>query len=267
MLLREIFDALTYGELSQLNIGGAQNGFIDDANYDKMLAHVNLGLTALHRRFNLKRNEIELVFMPGATRYHLHSDHRYSDEEVAVDDFRIDVGNTTLLVDVQPSADAEYIRDFPYARFQDDLLKVERVMTPDRCELPVNQPGNCWSVMTPSETVIQVPLAIVDQIHVPDWLKIDRLLIDYRQNHRKLRVGEGEYDANRVEINLPDAYLPALLYYVASRVHAPIGAGTQFNPGTEWYAKYEAECQRLTLENLAIDQEAGYDRIRRQGWA
>lgn len=267
MLLREVFDALTYGELSQLNMGGTDAGFISDAHYNRLLTHVNLGLTALHRRFVIKLNQIELVFLPGVSRYHLHSQHRYSDEEVAVGDFRIDVGDTTLLLDTQSVADAEYIRDQPYARFQDDLLKVERVMTPCHIELPLNEHGKRWSVFTPRDNVVQVPLEIVDQYQVPDWLKVDRLLVEYRQNHVKLSPGAGEFDANRVEIDLPDAYLQALLYYVASRVHTPIAAGAQVNPGNEWYAKYEQECQRLLQENLQIDQVSGLDKIRHRGWA
>lgn len=269
MLLREIFDALTYGELSQLNIGGTDAGFIDDANYDRMLTHMNLGLTALHKRFVIKLNQIELIFLPGVTRYHLHSQHRYSDEEVAVGDFRIDIGDGTLLLDNQPVPDAEYIRDQPYARFQDDLLKIERVKIPEGLELPLNDHGQRFSVFTPKDTVLHVPLTIVDGLNNPDlpkWLRTDRVYIEYRQNHIKLEPGAGEYDANRVEIDLPDAYLQALLYYIASRVYNPLSIDQQISGGNVYYGKYEAECQRLLLENVQIDQSSTHDRICSRGW-
>ena len=44
MTLQEIFDQLTYGELSQLSMGGSEAGIIDESNYSRILVHVNLGL-------------------------------------------------------------------------------------------------------------------------------------------------------------------------------------------------------------------------------
>ena len=57
MKLREIFEHLAYSELSQLNVGDTSLGLINESNYDKVLSAVNLGLTALHTRFCLKKKE------------------------------------------------------------------------------------------------------------------------------------------------------------------------------------------------------------------
>ena len=64
MKLKEIFEHLAYSELSQLNVGDTSLGLINESNYDKVLSAVNLGLTALHTRFCLKKKEtlIELVY-------------------------------------------------------------------------------------------------------------------------------------------------------------------------------------------------------------
>lgn len=58
MNLQDVFDQLTYGELSQLSIGGGEVGQISEANYAKAIAHINLGLTALYKRFHLKENRL-----------------------------------------------------------------------------------------------------------------------------------------------------------------------------------------------------------------
>ena len=71
MKLSEIFNQLTYGELSQTHLGGAAEGAIDEANYPKILAHVNMGLLALHKRFPLKEGRKTLVLQPGILTYSL----------------------------------------------------------------------------------------------------------------------------------------------------------------------------------------------------
>ena len=53
MKLKEVFDQLTYGELSQLSIGGQAQGEITEENYARVVAHVNLGLSAIYKRFHL----------------------------------------------------------------------------------------------------------------------------------------------------------------------------------------------------------------------
>lgn len=268
MKLQEIFDALTQGELSQVNIGGNADGFIDDKNYNQMLTHVNLGLTALHTRFVLKLKCIELILLAGRSHYHLHSSHRFSDESLVVGDFRLDLGESTLLTDMQAHADPEYIRDQPYARFEDDILKIEEVKTPAGFEFNLNIRSDPWSILTPKVTNLVVPAPIVNQSgDLPAQLKTDRLILTYRANHPKLLPNAGEFDANRVEIDLPEPYLEPLLFYIASRVHNPIGMSQEFNTGNTWYAKYLAACKDLEDSNLAIDMVDQPNRISRNGWA
>ena len=71
MKLIEIFNHLTYGELSQLNIGGSDVGEISEANYPRVVSHVNLGLTALYKRFPLKQNRVTIELVNGIFTYTL----------------------------------------------------------------------------------------------------------------------------------------------------------------------------------------------------
>lgn len=74
MKLIEVFENLTAGELSQLAIGGGESGEVDPSNYGKLLTHINLGLTALYTRFNLKEGETSFALVPGKRSYVIHRD-------------------------------------------------------------------------------------------------------------------------------------------------------------------------------------------------
>jgi hypothetical protein len=71
MTLQEIFDLLTFGELAQLSIGGGEAGIIDDSNMAKVLPHINLGMTALYKRFKLKESSLVLPLVSGQLIYPL----------------------------------------------------------------------------------------------------------------------------------------------------------------------------------------------------
>ena len=71
MKLIEIFNALTNGELSQISIGGIENGEISEKNYYAVLSHINLGLTALYKRFPLQRSKAVVPLVPGTVDYTL----------------------------------------------------------------------------------------------------------------------------------------------------------------------------------------------------
>lgn len=256
MNFHDICTDLTDVEFSQLNIGFNADGRLDDKHYDKLLGAMNLGLTELHKRFSLKMNHIELVFLANRYRYHLHSDHKYSDEALVVGDFRLDVGLGTLLTDLTPNPDPEYIRDQPYAEFKNDILLITRIVTPRDVDLPLNDIGNPWSFITPKSDVIEAPRRIVDQAPgIPDWLKMDRVYVHYRQNHERFARGAGEYDGNRLHVDLPETHRRALLLFMAARIFQPVGIGQEFNSSNYYHQQFLLECQTLTEDGLYIQQD------------
>jgi hypothetical protein len=223
--LQEVFDQLTYGELSQLSIGGAEAGEISEVNYEKIIAHINLGLTALYKRFPLKQDRVQIPLVPGTFFY------------------------STLTI-------------APH------LLKVEQVLTDGGIELPLNDAADMYSVNTPSASNLHVPADIVDQlVDLPDEYKTTGLTVVYRANHPRVVKRLGFFDPKRERLQLPDSHLEPLLFYVASRVHTPMGAG-QFEGqmGNNYYAKYEASCQSLETANLNVDQGSQSNRLRENGW-
>jgi hypothetical protein len=71
MKLQEIFDHLSAGEFSQISIGGQPSGVINEDNWERVLSHLNLGLTALYTRFKLKERDLEIPLQADANIYQL----------------------------------------------------------------------------------------------------------------------------------------------------------------------------------------------------
>lgn len=222
MKLQEIFEQLAYGELSQIRIGQNDEGEVDETGYPTLVAHINLGLSALYRRFNLKERRLTFVVQEG------------------VDTYKLDI---------------------------DDINKVEQVINDKAWSFSINDEGDPYSVFTPTLKTLVIPVAITgNSMDVPDNLKSDSLTVIYRASHPILRVEAGYIDPFETEVELPYSHLEALLYFIASRVHNPIGMVNEFHAGSSWAAKYEQECQRLQVQNIHVDSVHQGDRLHRNGW-
>lgn len=243
MKLQEVIDQLTGSELSQLSIGGQSQGVINENNQLIVVNAINLGLSNLHTRFNLKEGKLKLLLIPGKYQYILKSAYALNNSE--------------------SRENVRYIE----GDFEDDLAKVEAVFTENDYELELNTRRN-YSCSTPNTTVLVVPAPIVDQdMGIPSYLQTDALNIVYRANHPKIVSDEfGVFDFEKIEVDLPYPYLEPLLYFVASRVHHPMGMQADSQMGASYYAKYDQACQRLQMSNVAVDQGAGNDRLIKNGW-
>ena len=248
MNLQDIFNALSSGELSQLSIGGKAAGVIDSQNRGKLLPHINLGLTALFKRFRLKEGEFLIQLKPDKLRYVLTSDYAFSQ--------------------AGPGSNDAYIEDMGNP-FNDDLLKIEEVATDLGYVLPLNDAMQAYSVSTPQLNTLLVPKPIVNMGNdLPDVLKTAKLKVKYRANHTRLTY-DPRYDYSYMDgdqLELPDAYMEALLYFVASRINNPIGMTNEFHAGNSYMMKYEQECQRLEADNLQVDMTQTNSRLVRNGW-
>lgn len=237
--LSDVFTQLTYGELSQVSIGGGEAGQIDESNYEQVIAHINLGLTALYKRFPLKEERLTIVVDPNRITYPINSSFAIS--------------NTTSL-EVQKFIDDMIIP------FKDDVLKIERVYNSDGIEFSLNDDGNSDSVFTPSSTVLRIPPTVNRE------LLTSTLELVYRANHPMIKVGDGPFNPGNTNLELPITHLEPLLLYVASRFHGPVGMVNEFNMSNNYAAKYEAACQEIELRNLRVDQGSQYNRLQDNGW-
>lgn len=254
MNLSEVFTQLVYGELAQTSIAVNGPDNITDADQMKLANHVNLGLTALYKRFALKEGKLTLALTTDRLEYPL-------DRRFALND--PDTTETEL-----------FILDTVAEPFNNDVLKVERVvMVPtdtdlEDFELALNDLSDKYSVFTPRPAHLRIPVEIVNQeSDLPDQLLGSTLDVYYRANHPKIDLSEGWVDAELTELELPDSHLEALLLFVAARTNTPLGLGQYEGvAGNSYMQKYELECQRLEQQNLVFAERTTNTKLRDNGW-
>lgn len=235
MKLIDIFDVLAYGELSQLAIGNADGVGIQVEDQPKVITHINMGLTELHKRFDLRRESVIVQQYDHITDYHLKDDFAVSNME-----------------SLEPY---KYIQDSPGEPFLNNVLKIERVFAENGAEYVLNNDSEWNSLHTPNPLTIQVPLP--QSTNVMD--------IEYRANHPKIPIRG--VDPTNYEVELPEAYLEALIYYVASRMFAPLNdpqAPTQ--EGQMYMLKFEAAVSKLTELAVTPINESANQQFKRNGW-
>jgi len=242
MLLSDLFNQLTYGELSQIKLGGAGASGITKENQLQMLGHVNSGLTELHTRFNLKEGTLKIVLDPTLDTYVLSKRYASSNRESR-----------------QP---IKYIQDSSMAPFEDTVLKIERVFDDEGKELELNT-GN--QRINPLSRAIRTPT--LNTLVVPPALVSSFLTVIYRANHPRIVKEDNSFDPTEVEIDLAPQYENPLLLYIASRVFNPIGLNQEFHDGNNYWAKFEAACAQIGNKGLELNQTQEVDRVERNGWA
>jgi len=241
MTLKEIFQALTYGELSQVHIGGAEGQGITPANQNQILTHVNLGLTELHKRFLLKEGKAVLARPEGMNTFVLNKKYAVSNRE-----------------SWEPN---KYILDSTESPFLNDVLKIERVYNDKGEELMLNAGED---LANPYHVNVRTPN--YNTIVVPDSLKSETLSVVYRANHPQIIREDNSFDPEEIEVDLPFSHLEPLLYYVAMRVLNPVGLSGEFHDGNNYAMKFEQACALLEQQNYRVDVGEQNHRLIRNGW-
>ena len=235
MRLAEIFRQLTHGELATLAIGGLDGSGVLEQNHENLVAHVNLGLTELHKRFPLKTNQVMVQSYDAIQKYYLHSDYAETNEN----------SNQPI----------KYIKDSIYEPFVDDVLKIESVYDEDGKELFMNDRNEYWSVHTPSYNCLQIPY--------PE--KENAYSVLYRADHRKIIAKD--LDPETEEVDLPYSHLSALLLFIASRKFSTNPTlKPQSADGNAYYSKFEAACAKLEELNIMNKSEESNIRLEINQW-
>lgn len=235
MTLDDIFNALSYGELRQLYKGTGDSGLIGVNDRAQIISSISLGLTELYKRFLLKEGRITIERVPGVYTYSLTRDYAES--------------NTAS---TQPH---KYIKDLSNP-FMDDLLKVHCLYDELGEEIAMNDIGDKQAIRTTSLNTLLIPGA----------LESPTVEVVYHADHPALDVRLGIANPRAQFIELPKAYLDALLLYVASRVFNPMGAGGEFHEGNNYAAKFEGACALLDSKGLEIDTYGSEERFALNGW-
>lgn len=237
MKLSDVFAQLSFGELSQLSIGGEGSGVVNPNNYDALIAHVNMGLLSLYRRFPLKEGQLS---------------------------FQLEAGRVTYPMD--SAGDVSFLEG-ETGDFADDIIKIEGVQTLMGAVLGLNDASDPYSCFTPNMTTLRVPGTVAAQdASLPDYLKTPSLTVTYRAKHPLIVKKNAQFSPARVEVELPWTHLEPLLLFIASRIHNPVGMTNEFHAGNSYYAKYEKACADLEVKNIMIDQGNQNTQLERNGW-
>lgn len=210
MTLQEIIEDLSYGEMSQIYLGGASTQGITLDNMPLIVNHINRALSVLHTRFRLKEGRLVLPLEEGVSEYRLEHP------------------------------------DLPVLRLERVLwpqgLPDTYIAPPgENPVMPVNDESHPLSLYTPNHHTLQVPGELYE-------LGVRELIVIYRAGHPKFTKESIMQDPDLVVIDLPETFREPLIYYIASQVFNPIGtsAGTEgFHAGNDYRMKYEESCQRL----------------------
>lgn len=231
MTLQDLFDDLTFGELSQIHLGGGHAQGVQVEEFRHLVTHVNRGLTALHSRFQLKEGVLNVPLEEGVHEYALVSE--------------------TLPV-VLPGH-VLWPEGLP-----DDITPPPGVNP----VLPLNDESSPLSVYTPNHKTLRVPGKLWD-------LGVRDLTLVYRADHPEIGKQTEAFAPDEIEVDLPEAFREPLIYYIASRVINPIGVsagGDGFHEGNNYAQKYEQSCRELEQWGYDIRPAVETTRFERNGF-
>lgn len=233
MNLAEVFDSLAWGDLS--NLSCVENGAIIPEKYNHVIGAVNLGLNKLYTRFLLKKNVLTLRAIYGDDSYVLES------------------ARAVSLAGLEP-----YIIDSTAKPFQDDIIEITKVTDVLDNDLGLNQSNTA--------TLTSENILMLKGINVNDEFKVT-----YTAKHPALPKVDDytTFDPETVKIQLPEAYLMALLYFVASRMFSPVGVvleGAQAARDLSYLARYENECQELLSKGFDVNDLENSNRFSQNGF-
>jgi len=236
MRLQEIFDHLNYGELSQLSIGGNDQGVLDASNQAAVINHINLGLIELYKRFDIRIKEVTVQTLSYLNEYRL--DSRYA---------------VTNPHGTDDTAYPKYIIDTPFYPFTDDVLVIEEVIDESEIIYSVNDETDCDTILVTDYNMINVANPGLEAA----------LFVHYRAAPEKLNPNLTD-NYSDVIVPLTDQYLEPLLNYVAYRSFAAFNMN---NPeAVSYYAKFEASCQLLRQESLRHKVIRTNGKLSNNGW-
>lgn len=242
--VRDLFDDLAYGELSNLKIGNDTIGSIAEENYPKMISHINLGLIDLFQKFVLKKKEVNVHQIAGVTTYYLRTDH--------MDDIGY-CGKNGI-----------YIEKAAMDPFDDDIVKVIEIFDAAGDVIPLNDKRATDQRIAQG---IEVTPGITHSAHdtlnmiLPTTLEI--VAVVYQAYYPKIVVKE-LFDPGKVKLYLPHYLRKPLMLYIAARIVSGMKvslAEGEENPANARWAHYRISCKEIEKLNLTVDEDDGNDRF------
>lgn len=212
MTLEELFQRLSYGPLSNLAVSNEGAGGIIEEKKPSMVLYANQALLRLHTRFTLIERALILKQVDGISNYELTPEHTY-----------------TASVSADPPEAIAYIQDSIAVPFEDDLIKILRVMNSCGCEIPLNDNCACGSYFTPQNHILQIPCPTNGEL----------TYVIYQARHKKLEFRPADL---KQTITLPSTLEEALLCYIAYLHYSSMNGQENVARAAEFHNRYNDIC-------------------------
>lgn len=234
MKLSEFFSMLTYGELSNLKVGGKDVGGIYPKTSDEVVSYIRQGLTDLHTRFTLKHNEVVVQQYDHITFYPL----------------RYEFAQTNLL-SPEPY---KWISDSEGKPFQEDILLITEIFDEEGNEVPLNNDFEEDSIYTPQSDVLQITQPVAE----------NAIAVLYKANHNKIDLSVRQ--PKDITLEIPAQLIRPLALYVSSLAHTAVGSPEGMQTGFTKMQEYEAACLQIEVFGLVRKESWTQNNTWRNGW-
>lgn len=234
MKLSEFFNFLTYGELSNLTVGGKEVGGIYPKHSDEVVSYIRQGLTDLHSRFPLRFNEVILQQRDNISMYELRKEFSVTG-----------VGDTGNPVYVMDSVDNPY---------EEDLLQIQEVYDEEGNEVFQNNEMEEATIFTPQFNVVQ--------ILKPEYE--NALSIIYKADHKPFNLSANH--PRDINIDIPQSLIRPLALYVSSLAHAAVGSTEGQQTALNKMQEYTAAVIEAELLGTVAKAEWTNQRVEINGW-
>jgi hypothetical protein len=214
MTLDDLLTSLSYGNLSNLSIGGSGSGTVPDKDKDKVVSCVNQALLKLYTKFVLSEKELTLQTFDNIMSYSLRKIHADTNSDTTA---------------------KKYIHDTEWDKFEGGVVKVLAVFNEIGDEIPLNREGDLSSMFTPYIDTLQIPYARTGDVY----------FVQYQAKHAKLTADDLEQ-----EINVPFSLTEALSDYVAYAVISPMNGSENSAKAVEHLQKFELQCDQVLQKDL-----------------
>jgi hypothetical protein len=234
--LQHIFEDLSHGEFSQLQLGSFDpdqyESEPDPRQYAQINSYLNSALRAIYSKFWLRSDEAIIQLSEETEIYRL--------------DYRHALSNTA-------SNAAKYIMDTVADPFLDNVLNIEQIYNEGGELVCLNDDSAEVSYYTPSYNTVQVP-----------WPNDDNsIAVVYRATHPRINFSIGDRPED-IYIDIPPQLHDALLFYVASRFHS--GNGASEGKDTLYFQRFTEQCTQVRESGLFIQPTVQDWRFERYGW-
>lgn len=219
MKLSDIFFALASGEIS--NLSCVLDGEINPNKYQQVIAAINRALVNLGTRFTLNKGYLVLQTRSGMSTY------------VLSPQYAVSVNPTGYILDT----------DTPFTKPFLEMLHITDTATESRVDL-----GGSGLVTRLAVDTLRFNQDPGNKTYLVHYTALP-VLIDLDLNT--------PIDLDAIEVNLPLAYLNALIYFVAATFYAPTLSGmdgVRANMDVNYRQMYEAECRLLETKGIDIDE-------------